>query len=312
MYSHSLTLAWSESVEEERRFRRFMVGFLAVTMILGITIPLLPVVQKTVSQSVEPAPRIVKLIFEKRTPPIVKSKPKPVEKNIVRKTKPVTKKRPAPIPKKVLPKPVPAIDKTELARKKASTSGLLAMQDSLADLRDPSALKKLRNIKRVTLSGSQAKSSGRSLVTSKASAGSKGIDVRKLSRDTGSTVLAGRNTTIVSSPVNFSSSTSRRSGSSLSASRSDEDLQIVFDKNKGAIFSIYNRALRKNPTLRGKLVLRLTIASSGKVSSIELVSSELGTASLEKKLLRRIKLFNFGVKNVGSITVTYPIDFFPV
>ena len=89
------------------------------------------------------------------------------------------------------------------------------------------------------------------------------------------------------------------------------EIQIVFDQNKSAIYSLYNRALRKDPTLQGKLVLRLTIAPSGKITDIELVSSELGDAALERKLVQRIKMFNFGAKQVDAVTLTYPIDFLP-
>ena len=35
---------------------------------------------------------------------------------------------------------------------------------------------------------------------------------------------------------------------------------MVFDRNKGAIYSLYTRALRDKPELQGKMVLELTIA----------------------------------------------------
>ena len=85
----------------------------------------------------------------------------------------------------------------------------------------------------------------------------------------------------------------------------------MFDKNKGAIFALYNRALRKDPSLEGKLVLRLTIDPSGTVSFCEIVSSELGDAELERKLVQRVKLFRFEARDVEAITTTKPIDFFP-
>ncbi|HHJ15519.1 MAG TPA: energy transducer TonB, partial [Gammaproteobacteria bacterium] len=93
--------------------------------------------------------------------------------------------------------------------------------------------------------------------------------------------------------------------------RSIEEIQIVFDRNKSAIYSLYNRALRKNPSLQGKLVIRLNISPSGKITSIDLVSSELGDPALERKLVQRIKMFNFGAKQVDAVTITYPIDFLP-
>ena len=86
---------------------------------------------------------------------------------------------------------------------------------------------------------------------------------------------------------------------------------MIFDRNKGAIYSIYTRALRDKPDLRGKLVLELTISPDGAITRCEVVSSELGDSELERKLVARIKQFRFEAKDVGSITVTKPIDFFP-
>ena len=85
----------------------------------------------------------------------------------------------------------------------------------------------------------------------------------------------------------------------------------MFDKNKGGIYSIYNRALRKDPALEGKIVFEITIDPSGNVISVKVVSSELSSPSLEKKLIARIMLFNFGAKNVEKMIVTFPVDFLP-
>lgn len=93
--------------------------------------------------------------------------------------------------------------------------------------------------------------------------------------------------------------------------RTDEEIQLVFDRNKGSIFGIYNRALRDNAALQGRMVLRLTIAPSGEVTRIGIISSELGDSELERRLLQRIKAFDFGAKDVDTVTVTYPIHFFP-
>ncbi|MDP6436681.1 MAG: TonB family protein [Gammaproteobacteria bacterium] len=94
-------------------------------------------------------------------------------------------------------------------------------------------------------------------------------------------------------------------------SRSREEIELVFDKNKGAIFALYNRALRRDPALQGKLVLKLTIEPSGVVSSCEVVSSELDDPEMERKLVQRVKMFRFKDKDVATVTTTKPIDFFP-
>ena len=61
----------------------------------------------------------------------------------------------------------------------------------------------------------------------------------------------------------------------MSAGRTDEEIQIVFDRYKAALYRLYNRELRKDPTLRGQLVLRLTIEPDGSVSLCQLQSSDM-------------------------------------
>ncbi len=85
----------------------------------------------------------------------------------------------------------------------------------------------------------------------------------------------------------------------------------MFDRNKAAINNIYNRALRANPTLRGKVVFRLTIAPSGELTRVEVVSSELRDAALERKLVLHIKRITFAAKDVAATTLNYTMDFFP-
>jgi TonB family protein len=152
------------------------------------------------------------------------------------------------------------------------------------------------------------------MITSNVGAASGGINTANMSRNTGGTGIAGRSTTKITSPVaglGQSAGGASRRGTSGKASRSREEIELVFDKNKGVIFALYNRALRADPSLEGKIVLRLTIAPSGEVTFCEIVSSELGDPNLESKLVQRIKLFRFDAKDVEAITTTKPIDFFP-
>jgi TonB family protein len=78
------------------------------------------------------------------------------------------------------------------------------------------------------------------------------------------------------------------------------------------MYTIYNRALRHDATLQGKLVLKLTIAPSGRVTRCTIIDSELNAASLEKQLIRLIKGIDFGNKpGVPVVTTKVPIEFFP-
>ncbi|HHH42670.1 MAG TPA: energy transducer TonB, partial [Gammaproteobacteria bacterium] len=248
VYSHSLSLPWSISAEDERRFRKILLITLVITIAFGIAIPLLPVLKKPVEEEVELPPRVAKLIFEKKTEPKPRKKPK-VEKKPEPKPKPVAKKKPLPkkkvppkVEKKVVPKK-PKVDAIEQARKKASTAGLLALQDSLADLRDQS-VDELNGSRRLSNSGASARKTERSLITSKVGSSSRGINTAAMSRDTGSTKLAARTATRVKSSIAKPTSKNARKNS-RTASRSIEEIQVVFDRNKSAIYGLYNRALRK-------------------------------------------------------------------
>nr|WP_233710199.1 AgmX/PglI C-terminal domain-containing protein [Aestuariicella albida] len=94
--------------------------------------------------------------------------------------------------------------------------------------------------------------------------------------------------------------------------RTDEEIQIVFDRYKAALYRIYNRELRKDPTLKGKMVLRITIEPDGSVSVASVESTNMASQTLEKGVLARVGRFNFGPKDgVPVITILYPIDFLP-
>ena len=150
-----------------------------------------------------------------------------------------------------------------------------------------------------------------SVLSSKAKRSSGGIDTSKLSRSTGNTGLAKRKGSKVSSDIGISNSNTPRRTRSGQSARGLEELTLVFDKYKGALQNIYQRALRKDPTLQGKVVFELTINSSGKVIRCKIISSELGSKSLERRLVSRVKSFRFASKNVSTVTVTMPIDLLP-
>nr|NIS40120.1 AgmX/PglI C-terminal domain-containing protein [Desulfuromonadales bacterium] len=100
-------------------------------------------------------------------------------------------------------------------------------------------------------------------------------------------------------------------GSAAAGGRSDQDIRRVMDKNKGAIFAIYNRALRRDPTLQGKFVFEMLIEPDGSVSEVKLVSSDLNNDDLESKILNRIRLIRFPQQNVIKTRVNYSFDFLP-
>ena len=112
--------------------------------------------------------------------------------------------------------------------------------------------------------------------------------------------------TIVSTYQGQANSESARLGG-----RSDDAIRQVMDRNKGAIFAIYNRALRKNPALEGKLVFEMVVNPAGTVTELTLLSSELEDDALSRKILARIRMIQFGAEDVSSTRVNYSFDFLP-
>jgi hypothetical protein len=94
--------------------------------------------------------------------------------------------------------------------------------------------------------------------------------------------------------------------------RTDEEIQIVFDRYKASFYRLYNRELRNNPALKGQMVLRLTIEPDGSVSMCALQSSDMNAPDLGAQVVSRVKTMNFGAKEgVQTVTIVYPIDFLP-
>ena len=89
------------------------------------------------------------------------------------------------------------------------------------------------------------------------------------------------------------------------------NIRQVFDAQKTALYSMYRRELRQDPTLKGKVLLELVIEPDGSVSACEVVSSELEHPTLEQRIAMRVRLFNFGADNVEARKVRFPIDFLP-
>jgi TonB family protein len=298
-YFRRYELPWNPADDSERGYRRMQRAALVLLLLFGILIPLLPRVESPKKTTADLPERVVQLIVEKPLPPPPPPPPvKPPEPTV--KPEP----RPAPI------RPV----KPQDVREKVRQVGLLAMQDQLADLRqklDPKDLAKT-DLNKVA----EDVRSERNLITSKVGAASSGINTASLSRGYGggAGAIGTHTTATVAAPSNVSGSGSsgvQRTGNSGKAARSREEIETVFDRNKGALYALYTRAQRENPELQGKLVLELTISPAGEVTAARIISSELKDPDLERKIIARVRLFRFEPKDVEAITATKPIDFFP-
>jgi len=305
-------LPWSSDTNQDRKFQRLLGITFLVVLVLGLIWPFLPTPERDPNEIEEIPPRIAQLLLEEKPlppppPPPKEEEPEPEADEP--EPEEVIETEPEPEPE---PVPEPEVDLTEVAREQAQAA-LMPFAADLADLVDQELLDKVADDRELSASVGEAVRNERSMITSKVGTASGGINTAAMSRNTGGSGIAGRSTTQVENPVAGigPAGGASRTGTSGKASRSREEIELVFDKNKGAIFALYNRALRNDPSLEGKVVLRLTIAPNGQVTSCEVISSELGDPDLENKLVQRIKLFRFEAKDVEAITTTKPIDFFP-
>ena len=299
-YQHDPVLPWTNTRNDER-FSRTLKWVLLIFIVVGLIIPWLPSPEAEKRQLKQISPRLAKLITKKR-----QQKPKIAKAKTIKK-KSVKKK----IEKKKAKKKI-AKKKQEKAKKKAQQSGLLAMSNDIQDLQSMFDLSSLNSKKPLRNSSSKAtKTKKSSVLSTRAKSNSGGIDTSKLSRSTGNTGLSGRKSSNVSSNIATGATNIPRRTSGGQSARAIEELNYIFDKYKGALQNIYQRALRKDPSLQGKVIFELTINAAGKVTRCKIVSSELGLKSLERRLISKVKSFRFSAKNVAVVTVTMPIDFLP-
>jgi len=293
-YYRRYDLPWAPSEETERRFRVILRNLAIVFLIVAVIMPFLPRTERVNNTDSLPE-RVVQLVMEPPPPPPPPPPPK---------EKPVEK-----VPVQKVPTPPQPVD----PRVKASKSGLLANLDDLAALRDQIDLDKFQKNQQKTTDPGDVTQVTRSIISSKAGGTSGGINSPTSSGlASGSGSLRGIYTTQVKDPnLGASGQAATRAGGSGKASRSADEIALVFTKNKGAIDAMYARALRDNPALQGKVVIELTIAPSGDITAARVISSELHDPVFEEKLVQRIKLFKFDAKDVAALTATKPIDFFP-
>ncbi|MFC6632840.1 AgmX/PglI C-terminal domain-containing protein [Microbulbifer taiwanensis] len=305
-----MVMPWHTQGEDERRFRRCLFASLLIALFLGYMVPLWTLPEPDKDEVVEIPERLAKLVIEKKTkpkPPPEPEKPKPKSEE----KKPEPKQQVA----KQDPKPTKAEKKD--ARKKAERAGVLAFKDNFQDLIEDDLDNRLGQQTQLSTAGKKENRSQRSLITAAAKAGSGGINTAELSRNAGGTgtALAGVAFSRVESSIGTEgdfAGEDRPLSDGVGPSRTDEEIQIVFDRYKAALYRIYNRELRNNPALQGKMVLKITIEPDGSVSLAKVESSDMDSPALNTKILMRVKRFNFGAKaGVPTITILYPIDFLP-
>jgi protein TonB len=266
--------------ESDRRFKRLLMILALPALIFGIVIPFIEISGILKPDLVNPQ-RYAKLIKKVEEPKKEEEKKKPEVK------KPELTKE----------------QKIEKARARAEKR-IAAVQDALADLRQSN----LPQVNAPLASNVITSSSNTNTFASSAAQGSQGIGEIGVVNRGSTTGLGSRSGTSVKSNIGGGG---EKPGFGGKAGRTLEEIQLVFDRNKGALYTMYVRETRTNPDMSGKLTVRMTIAPSGHVTACKVVGSELHNPDFEQKVVARILLMDFGAKDVGPFTLDYPINFFP-
>src|SRR5579859_5651396 len=312
LHSRPLTMPWNWGGEDDRRFQKSLLGTLGVCLLLALILPLirLPPAQAPEETPPEQVLHITMALPRPAPPPRVLPPPPPklaVQKPIEKPTPQQARKAPTEEPVK------PAAE----APAPPKPAGLMVFKEQLAALADTKINPALGAQASINNADSSAGTPERAMLTSSAPGSSGGINLSAVSRGLGPgggterNAIRGGALTQASSGIGAATTSSRPVSGGPGPGRTDEEIQIVFDRHKAQLYRLYNLELRRDSTLQGKMILRLTIEPDGSVSMCMLHGSNMNAPDLATQVVERVKGFNFGAKVVPPVTIIYPIDFLP-
>lgn len=280
---------------QDKRFLQILLTLLFLYGVFGIAVPYIERVEvpREVKEQV-PAQLTRILLKEKEIPP-------PLPPEVVEETEP-----------EEAPKEPPKT-KREVAKQKAKTTGLAAMKDDLFSLRDAFKVKPTSG-ELIKEKANEATSVKRKLIAAKATEQSQNIAAAKAGKTVKSDELSTRNTQtlrLAEEEILADSIGESEAEESLANVRSEMKLRQTLEANKARLYSSYNRALRKDPFLKGKVLFEIEIQPNGSVSNVVIQSSELDNKKLERRLMLLLKSIDFGAEDVSVISTVWAIEFLP-
>jgi len=302
-----VVMPWSRGGEDDKRFRKSLAASLLLSLLVGLLLPLIDLPVPDRWEVIEVPDRLTRLIREETQPP-----PPPIQ---VETTPTETEPEPSEEPL-LAEESSPKASPKQTPKQAMESKGILAFREKFSGLAENKPSARLGAQARINRSGETSSGrSERSLVTTQAPGSSGGINLAALSRDIGGgggPQIEGVEVTRATSSIGAVSGPARPLSGGPGPARTDEEIQIVFDRHKAALYRLYNRELRRDPTLRGQMVLRMTIEPDGRVSLCEVQSTDMNAPKLSAQVVDRVATFDFGAKDgVSAITILYPIDFLP-
>jgi len=295
--------------DEDRLFYRLLLPGLLILLLLSVSIPWLHVPQLSRPPVERILPQLAQVAIEPReiTPPEPEPQPEVPVPEVV------------PDPVAVEPEVAVAPSVTvEQARAQAQQAGLLALQDELAALRQltqpTSAQPQLqRRTERQASSAEPQLLTNPALATRVAAQTSDAlgsVQRAELASD-GQTQLGQAEMADLAAAGTANARSASSNAEQRTGGRSEAAIRQVLESNKSSLYSLYNRALRSNPLLRGKVVFELVIRPDGSLAEVTIVQSDLQDERLERQLQLRLQSVDFGAADVALTRSRWTIEFLP-
>lgn len=96
------------------------------------------------------------------------------------------------------------------------------------------------------------------------------------------------------------------SGQDGAGSIDKDSVARVFSRRKSAIKYCYERALKLNSNIKGKVVIRFTIGTAGRITSVQATSNSTGDPGIADCIIEKVQGWRFDPPSGGSVTFSYP------
>lgn len=81
----------------------------------------------------------------------------------------------------------------------------------------------------------------------------------------------------------------------------------VFKRRSRAFRACYESRLKVNPNISGKVVIKFTIGTAGRITNIRVASNSTGDSAVGKCIVGKVRGWRFDRPESGAVTFTYPI-----
>jgi len=300
------------SSQQDKKFLRILSILLVVYLFFALGVPLLEQVKVPREVKEQVPPQLAKIILKEKQLPLPEKikEPEIVKPEEINET---PKKEPE---EKPAEKPVEQPKMTrDAAREKAKTSGLAAMKDELFSMREaftvaPEAATTLDQKKTEEIKVK------RKLLTGAVNKQSEGVTAATVSRTVNSDALSSKNTQHIRLAEEEVLATEgaiieEEALSAQAGQRTELSLRRTLEANKSRLYALYNRALRKDPFLKGKVMFEIEIQPNGTISRVDIKSSGLNNAKLERQLTVILRSIRFPEEAVAVMKTIWAIEFLP-